>query len=142
MRTQALGSILLLFIAVPLLANDSRNATVYVYRPAAFTAMAKRPSIYVDGADIARLPSGTCLKFEVAPGQHSISSATYVDGRPNLNFESGREYFFQVKPRLARAAVGGPAMKLREVPQQEAVKEIEKLKEVDVNQPRPHHNRK
>jgi hypothetical protein len=137
MRTRVLGfSLILLFLAGPSVATNNRYATVYVYRPAQLTAMARRPSIYVDRMEIARLHDGTYLKFEVAPGQHLITSARYVKGRPSLNFEPGREYFFEVKGRFANAVIGGGAMKLRGVPQQQAVKEMERLREVDLNQPK------
>jgi hypothetical protein len=143
MRTRVLGLILILllwFIALPLLAIDGRNATVYVYRPAALTGMAKRPSIYVDGLEIARLRSGMYLTFDIAPGRHLITSANYVEGNPSLNFESGKKYFFQLKVRsFAKTALGiGPPMSLLETPEPQALKDIETLKKTDVNQaPKP-----
>jgi hypothetical protein len=139
MRTRVLGNILLLlFVAAPLLAIDSGDATVYVYRPSRLPAMARRPSIYIDGVEIARLGSGMYLKFEVAPGRHLITSATYVEGNPFLNFESGKEYFFRLKiGSAAKGVFGWAEIKLQEVPQQQAVKELEKLKQGKVTPPKP-----
>lgn len=136
MRARVFGLILLpCFVAVPSLATDSHNATVYVYRTSGFTASAKRPSIYVDGVEIARLHDGTYLKFELTLGQHLITSATYVEGSQYLNFESGRQYFFQVKVSSgAKAAFGAALMKLFETPRPKALKDIEKLKETDLKQ--------
>lgn len=132
--------LVVMFVAVSLLASDSRYATVYVYRPSHFAAMPKRPSIYVDGKEIGRLHNGRYLRFEVAPGQHLITSATYVEGSPYLTFESGRQYFFEMKVRSGPQAglpPGGAVMKLLEVQQQQALKQIEKLKSADVKQGLP-----
>lgn len=139
--TQVLGlrPCLLLLLLIPwhLLATSNRYATVYVYRPAQLTAMARTPSIYVDGVEIARLHDGTYLKFEVAPGRHVITGASYVKGHASLSFEPGGEYFVEVKAGLANAVVGGGAMRLRVVQQQQALKEMAKLREVDLNPRKP-----
>jgi Protein of unknown function (DUF2846) len=140
MKNWAWG-VTLFFIAVSALAampsdNGNGNAIVYVYRPHRFTAAAKNPSIYVDGREISRLHNGTYLKFEVAPGQHSLTSASYVEGDPFESFQAGREYFFRLQTgSWVKGAVGRAEMKLLAVPKEQGTVEIEKLKEGRVAQP-------
>jgi hypothetical protein len=138
MKRSALGVVLFFVVALalPAMASDSGNAIVYVYRPHRFTASAKRPSIYVDGREIARLHNGTYLKFELAPGQHLLTSAAYVEGDPYENFQAGKEYFFLLQTgSWAKGAVGRAEMKLLSVPKEQGTAEIEKLKEGQVARP-------
>ena len=137
MRTRVLRFVLLLlFVGGASLATVSHNATVYVYRPSHLTGSARSPSIYIDGVEIARLHNGTYLRFDLAAGQHLITSATYVEGSPYLKFEAGKEYFFRLKVgSAAKGAVGLAEWKLLEIPQQLAVTEIEKLKQGEVMHP-------
>ncbi len=130
MKRRALGLVLLFVAALPsLVAADSSNAIVYVYRPHRFTGAAKRPSIYVDGTEIARLHNGTYLKFELAPGHHLLTSAAYVEGNPYLNFQAGKDYFFRLQTgSWVKGTVGRAEMKLLLVPEQQGIAETDKLK--------------
>src|SRR5690349_9365783 len=132
MKKRAWGATLF-FIAVSALAamaSEDGNAIVYVYRPYRFTGAARNPSIYVDGREISRLNNGTYLKFEVAPGQHSLTSASYVEGDPYENFQVGKEYFFRLQTgSWVKGMVGRAEMKLLAVPKEKGTVDIEKLKE-------------
>ena len=137
MKNRAWG-VALFFIAVSALAamaSDDGNAIVYVYRPHRFTTAVKNPSIYVDGREITRLHNGTYLKFEVAPGQHLLTSATYVEGEPYENFQAGKEYFFRLQTESwVKGAVRRVGMKFLAVPKEQGTAEIKKLKEGRVTQ--------
>src|ERR1700727_2127038 len=57
---------------VPALAQDG---TVVVYRASKFTGSALKPSVYVDGNQVARLENGYYISLQLAPGKHNFESS-------------------------------------------------------------------
>lgn len=71
------------------------KAILLFYRESRFVGGALRPSIYVDGVEVAYLSSGSYLKVAVTPGDHAIY-ADKKDDELTLPVESGRTYYFRV----------------------------------------------
>jgi hypothetical protein len=53
----------------------AQDGTVIVYRVGKFTGSALKPSIYVDGNQLARLANGRYVSLRLAPGKHQFDSS-------------------------------------------------------------------
>ena len=79
----------LLMVLVLIAPTFAQEGTVVVYRPGKFVGSALKPSIYVDGKQVARLANGRYVSLRLAPGKHSFESsmkkeaALDVDVKPN-----------------------------------------------------------
>lgn len=65
---------LLILVGVPALQADPTALLVF-YRSSHYTGSALKPSIYLDGREIARLENGRYFSLYVEPGQHQLSSS-------------------------------------------------------------------
>jgi PEGA domain/Protein of unknown function (DUF2846) len=65
---------ILILACVPALQADPTALLVF-YRSSHYTGSALKPSIYLDGREIARLENGRYFSLFVEPGQHQLSSS-------------------------------------------------------------------
>jgi hypothetical protein len=67
----------------------AQNGTVVIYRPSKFVGSALKPSVYVDGGQIARLENGRYVSLQLSAGKHNFESSMKktapleVDVKPN-----------------------------------------------------------
>jgi uncharacterized protein DUF2846 len=83
-------TILALFVlALGCLPALAQNGTVVVYRPGKYTGSALKPSVYVDGNQVARLGNGRYVSLQFPAGKHNFESSMKkaapleVDVKPN-----------------------------------------------------------
>lgn len=123
----------------PVLATDSRNAVVYVYRPQSSwnDAEVQSPGFFINGQFVSGLKSGAYFWFEVPASTYFFSAkrpltVIYLTSifETELNLEGGKNYFFRYdeehpgpdKPAKGAALlVLGP---LTQVPDSQALPEI------------------
>jgi PEGA domain/Protein of unknown function (DUF2846) len=65
----------LLLGLVVCLSSVAQDGTVIVYRPSKFVGSALKPSVYVDGSQVARLENGRYISLQLAAGKHSFESS-------------------------------------------------------------------
>ena len=54
---------------------QSRGASLVIFREGHFTGSALKPSIYLDGREVARVKNGTYFTMQLEPGQHTLNSS-------------------------------------------------------------------
>lgn len=79
----------------PSTANVSK-ATVYVYRYKQFVGSALAPSVYCDGAELARMENGRYFTASLESGKHAFTSNDKQSGI-DLELKAGEEYFIRVE---------------------------------------------
>jgi Protein of unknown function (DUF2846) len=75
---------------------QTSKATVYVYRYKQFVGSALAPSIYCDGAELARMENGRYFTANLEPGKHTFTSNDKQSGI-DLDLKAGDEYFMRVE---------------------------------------------
>jgi hypothetical protein len=113
--------------------TDSKTgkATVYVYRYKQFVGSALAPSIYCDGAELARMENGRYFTAKLEPGTHTFTSNDKQSGI-DLDLKSGDEYFMRVEIATGFAKGHG---RLVLVPREQGAYELksDKLKPLDAD---------
>jgi hypothetical protein len=71
-------------------------ATLYIYRPKAFLGMALRPTVMVDGRDLANITNGRYYKGVFAPGRYLFQMDDKKSGA-TLDLVAGETYYFKVE---------------------------------------------
>ncbi len=71
-------------------------AKVAVYRYGQYAGKAIRPSIVIDGKDIARIQSGKYILLAVKPGKHVFASSD-SQSQVELDLAPGTEYFIRIE---------------------------------------------
>lgn len=101
------------------------TATVYVYRIGGRVSIgvAGHPWFYCDGRKLAQIHAGTFTVAHITPGDHMISAELVKVGQ-FLDLEAGKRYFF----RLAFRNFKSDIVTLQQVPETQAVPEMQKLK--------------
>lgn len=107
------------------------KATIYVYRYKQFVGSALAPSIYCDGAELARMENGRYFTVKIEPGKHTFTSNDKQSGI-DLDLKAGDEYFMRVE--LATGFAKGHG-RLVLVPREQGAYELksDKLKALDAN---------
>lgn len=107
------------------------KATVYVYRYKQFVGSALSPSIYCDGAELARMENGRYFTAHLEPGKHTFTSNDKQSGI-DLDLRAGDEYFMRVEIAAGFAKGHG---RLVLVPQEQGTYELksDKLKPLDAD---------
>ena len=101
------------------------KATVYVYRPSAFTGGAIAYTVSVNGTDVSTLASGGYFVTYVNPGENEFSAKTEAKTSVTIDAKQGQSYY--VKGSLGMGVfVGHPH--LVQVSNDEAAPEIAKCK--------------
>ncbi|WP_041324530.1 DUF2846 domain-containing protein [Saccharophagus degradans] len=79
--------------------QNSKNATLYIYRPSKAVNCCVAPLIYVDSEKLGPLKNGGYTVQELEPGAHVITvgdgSHGFDASTVELNFESGEEYYLK-----------------------------------------------
>jgi hypothetical protein len=125
---KALTAFVLAAACLPVLAQ---NGTVVIYRQGKYVGSALKPSIYVDGSQVARLNNGRYVSLQLAPGKHNLESSMKkaapleIDVKPN-------ETLYLEMVILTRTWRGGG--RLIPVGEDEAKTALLKLKPVDEKQ--------
>jgi hypothetical protein len=111
--------------------TKTSKATVYVYRYKQFVGSALAPSIYCDGAELARMENGRFFTANLDPGRHTFTSNDKQSGI-DLDLKAGEEYFIRVEIAAGFAKGHG---RLLLVPREQGVYELksDKLKPLDGN---------
>lgn len=107
------------------------KATVYVYRYKQFVGSALAPSIFCDGAELARMENGRYFTANLEPGKHTFTSNDKQSGI-DLDLKAGEEYF--VRLEIATGSAKGHG-RLVLVPREQGGYELkaDKLKPLDPN---------
>lgn len=71
------------------------KAKVFVYRYNQFTGKALRPSLLVDGRDVARIQSGRYIVLELDPGKRTFTSSDR-QAEVELDLAAGANYYLRV----------------------------------------------
>jgi hypothetical protein len=71
------------------------KATVYVYRYKQFVGSALAPSVYCDGAELARIENGRYFTANLDPGRHTFTSNDKQSGI-DLDLKARDQYFMRV----------------------------------------------
>jgi hypothetical protein len=115
---RALGVLLFTFWLTSLLASaqepansspqaadaKSSKATVYIYRYKQFVGSALSPSVFCDGAQLARMDNGRYFTANLNAGKHTFTSNDQQSGI-DLELKAGEEYFIRVE--IATGAMKG-----------------------------------
>ena len=72
------------------------KATVHIYRYKQFVGSALSPSVYCDGAQLARMENGRYFTVQLDPGKHTFTSNDKQSG-VDLDLKAGEEYFIRVE---------------------------------------------
>lgn len=74
-------------------ASDKVN--VYVYRERRFYGSGLEPSVYCDGAQVARMDNGRFFVMQIPPGKHVIRSSDKKH-EVSLDFKTGQTYYIRI----------------------------------------------
>jgi hypothetical protein len=72
------------------------HALVYVYRKKNFGTRNMQPSVYADGAEVARMDDGRYFILKLDPGKHTIEVNKGHSGA-EIDMKAGRKYYFRVE---------------------------------------------
>ena len=84
--------------------NDTNSAQIIIYRTdvAYHSLNPEKPFFYLDDKFIGKLGTGDYISFNVAPGEHSLSTKNSIlfmpgseNGRVKGQFKSGETYYFR-----------------------------------------------
>jgi Protein of unknown function (DUF2846) len=105
--------------------NDSETCTIIFYREHHLGGSALRPSVYLDGKKLERLPNGRWFAVQVEPGKHQAHSNARFE--PPIVIETVQGQTAYVKMTLDWAVPHGHGI-LHEVDPKKARSKIGKLK--------------
>jgi len=69
-----MNKLLAVFVLAAGLLASAQDGTVIVYRQGKYVGSALKPSVYVDGNQVARLGNGRYVSLQLAPGKHNFES--------------------------------------------------------------------
>jgi hypothetical protein len=136
-RTNSLWILALLF-TTPLFAqekpafpgdktSESTSSTIVFFREGHYAGSGLKPSIFVDGKEVGRLPNGRWFQVSAEPGKHELQSSAKNEPATIVNTTAGQTTYVQmvIVPGTWRGAG-----RLLEVDAKEAQNRIAKLKVV------------
>jgi hypothetical protein len=86
-----------LFLALLLTATSSgQDGTVIVYRVGKFVGSGLKPSIYVDGNQLARLGNGRYVSLHLAPGKHQFDSSMKKEPPVEVEVKSNETLYLEM----------------------------------------------
>ena len=111
--------------------TEPSKAMVHFYRYKQFVGSALAPSVFCDGAELARMENGRYFAATLNPGKHSFTSNDKQSG-VDLELKAGEEYFIRVEIAAGFAKGHG---RLVLVPREQGTYELQsdKLKPLDEN---------
>jgi len=100
--------IILFFALLFSLKSFAQNdyATIYIYRPSAFTIGSQDVQIQIDGVAVCNLKNGSALEYKIfgiKPIRVSVVDMQNNINYTDINLVKGKTYYFNIKARLPRA---------------------------------------
>lgn len=123
-RFRVEGSMLVAVVPEGPVAEDTTEATVFVYRPKKMVGGALEPSIFVDDVELARMDNGRYFAFKMKPGKHIVRMTDQKKAYA-LDMGPGQTYYFRVGIEAGMWKGHG---KLTLDDRERAIEEIKKLK--------------
>lgn len=109
-------------------AASDAQATLIVFREKHFQGSALKPSIYVDGQEVARLKNGSYYSMPIKTGKHELASSAKHESALELDIKPGETNYVQM---IVVAGTWRGAGRLVPVPAEDGKATIAKLKPVD-----------
>lgn len=114
-------------------------AAVYFYQPPEMTASLRKPKLYVNGAELGRLPNGSYALAYLPPGQIEVRSkwsglpGAGRDDEASLTLEAGKTYYLRVRFHTGKPhhLLTGGALQLEDRPGLEEVPEPSAVPQLD-----------
>ena len=107
--------------------NGDAKATVHIYRYKQFEGSALKPSVYCDGIELGRIPSGHFLDVKIPAGSHTLFAEDKQAGAA-VTLESGKDYFFRTD---VQTGFWKGHFRLTTVMPEQGKYDVEKLKPLD-----------
>jgi len=107
--------------------NEKDKAAIVFFREGHFTGSALKPSIYVDGKEVGRLPNGRWFSVNIEPGKHELRSSAKNEPATVVEVAPGQTVHVQMVITTGTWRGGG---RLLQVDSKEAQDRIAKLKPV------------
>ena len=82
--------------AQPAASDQQAQASLIVFREAHFNGSGLKPSIYVDGKEVARLKNGTFLTMKIDPGKHDLDSSSKHEAALQVEIKPGETSYVQM----------------------------------------------
>lgn len=76
--------------------QSQTGGTVIFYREGHFAGSALKPSIYLDGKEVARLKNGTYFTAQVGPGNHEVGSSAKHEPPLAVHVKPGETSYIQM----------------------------------------------
>jgi len=80
----------------PTQAQPAQAASLVIFREGHFAGSALKPSIYVDGKDVARIKNGTYFTMPIEAGKHELSSSAKHESPLPLEIKPGETSYVQM----------------------------------------------
>lgn len=116
-----------LFAQQPALAPNNATSIVF-FREGHYVGRALKPSVYIDGKQVARLQNGRWFSIPVEPGKHEVSSSAKHEAATVIEVSPGQTSYVQMIIAAGNWRGGG---RLLQVDSAEAQNTIAKLKPSD-----------
>src|SRR5882724_11563633 len=71
-------------------------ASLVIFREGHFTGSGLKPSIYVDGKEVARIKNGSYFTMQIEPGKHDLSSSAKHESPLPLEIKPGETSYVQM----------------------------------------------
>jgi hypothetical protein len=120
-----------LVLAAACVPASSQDGTVVVYRPGKYVGSALKPSVYVDGSQVARLGNGRYISLRLTPGKHSFESSMKKEPALEVEVKSNETVYLEMVLLPGTWRGGG---RLVPVAQEDAKNALLKLKPSDEKQ--------
>jgi hypothetical protein len=127
----ATGAFLALFFLGCHVGAVAQDGTVVVYRPGKYVGSALKPSVYVDGDQVARLGNGRYISLQLATGKHNFDSSMKKAAPLEVDVKSNETVYLEMVILTGNWRGGG---RLIPVGQEEAKNALLKLKPLDEKQ--------
>jgi len=105
----------------------AQNATLFFYRPSRFVGSKLKPSVYIDGREVARLASGRYFSIEVTPGSHKIESSMKNRPAVPIDVKPGSTSYFEMEILSGTWRGGGEIVPAEESAAKEAMGKLKPL---------------
>ena len=80
----------------PTQAQPAQAASLIIFREGHFAGSALKPSIFVDGKEVARLKNGSYYIMPIEPGKHELSSSAKHESPLPIEIKAGETSYVQM----------------------------------------------
>ena len=133
MRKHLLLCTLLLGVCASSVAQEDKTATIHIYRYKQMQGAVLRPSVYMDGVQIARIENGRFYEMSVPAGEHTFYAEDKQAGAV-VTLEPGKDYYFRTDLQVG---FWKGHFRLTMVMPEQGKFDIAKLKPLDKSSPPP-----